>query len=75
VRLNSGHSADAFWPALKEIAAAQGIPVSRLIVTIDNERPKWFHQSFVGNPSIRARILSQQNAASLSGTGYTAVLK
>ena len=31
---------DAFWDAFKEIAAAQGTPVSQLIATIDNERPK-----------------------------------
>ena len=34
---------DPFWVSLKEIADAQGIPVSRLIATIDNERPKGPH--------------------------------
>jgi predicted DNA-binding ribbon-helix-helix protein len=29
---------DAFWTTLKEIAAAQGIPASHLIATIDSER-------------------------------------
>jgi predicted DNA-binding ribbon-helix-helix protein len=29
---------DAFWDAFKEIAAAQGIPVSQLISAIDSER-------------------------------------
>jgi predicted DNA-binding ribbon-helix-helix protein len=30
----------AFWEGLKGIAAAQGIPISHLIATIDNERRK-----------------------------------
>jgi predicted DNA-binding ribbon-helix-helix protein len=29
-----------FWTAFKEIATAQGTPVSQLVATIDNERPK-----------------------------------
>ena len=29
---------DGFWNALKDIAATQGISVSRLIATIDSER-------------------------------------
>ena len=34
----SVHLEDAFWVALKEIAAAQGTPVGRLVATIDSER-------------------------------------
>jgi predicted DNA-binding ribbon-helix-helix protein len=31
----------AFWEGLQGIAAAQGIPVSHLIATIDSERGEW----------------------------------
>jgi predicted DNA-binding ribbon-helix-helix protein len=34
----SVHLENAFWTALKEIAAAQGTPVGRLIAAIDSER-------------------------------------
>ena len=36
--MTSVHLEDAFWVALKEIAAAQGTPVGRLVATIDSER-------------------------------------
>jgi predicted DNA-binding ribbon-helix-helix protein len=34
----SVHLESAFWAALKEIAAAQGIPMSQLLAAIDSER-------------------------------------
>jgi predicted DNA-binding ribbon-helix-helix protein len=34
---------DAFWAALKEIAAARRTPVSHLVATIDSERRKRHH--------------------------------
>jgi predicted DNA-binding ribbon-helix-helix protein len=36
--MTSVHLENAFWDALKEIAAAQGTPVGRLVATIDSER-------------------------------------
>jgi predicted DNA-binding ribbon-helix-helix protein len=36
--MTSVHLGNAFWVALKEIAAAQETPVGRLVATIDNER-------------------------------------
>ena len=44
IRLYGHHTSlsleDPFWVSLKEIAAAQGTPVSQLIAIIDNERAK-----------------------------------
>jgi predicted DNA-binding ribbon-helix-helix protein len=34
---------DAFWDGLKEIADAQGVPVSQLVAAIDSERRKRHH--------------------------------
>ena len=34
---------DAFWDAFKEIAAVQGIPIGRLVATIDGERRERRH--------------------------------
>ena len=39
----SVHLEDAFWAALKEIAAAQSTPVNHLVETIDRERRKRHH--------------------------------
>ena len=41
--LTSVHLEDAFWDALKSIAAAQSTPVGGLISTIDRERRKRHH--------------------------------
>ena len=46
---------DAFWVALKDIAAAQGTSVRHLIATIDNERRKG-HQSNLSS-AIRLFVL------------------
>jgi predicted DNA-binding ribbon-helix-helix protein len=45
----------AFWEGLKGIAAAQGIPVSHLIATIDNERRKDHHSNL--SAAIRLFVL------------------
>jgi predicted DNA-binding ribbon-helix-helix protein len=50
---------DAFWDTFKEIAAAQGSSTGLLIGKIDSERLIRHHKSFVWNPSVRARLLSQ----------------
>jgi predicted DNA-binding ribbon-helix-helix protein len=41
--MTSVHLEDAFWGALKEIAAAQETPVSHLIAAIDSERRERQH--------------------------------
>jgi predicted DNA-binding ribbon-helix-helix protein len=45
----------AFWEGLKGIAAAQGIPVSHLIATIDNKRRKDHHSNL--SSAIRLFVL------------------
>jgi predicted DNA-binding ribbon-helix-helix protein len=39
------HLEDAFWVALKEIAAVQGTPVGQLIAAIDSERRERQHNN------------------------------
>jgi predicted DNA-binding ribbon-helix-helix protein len=46
---------DAFWIALKNIAAAQGTSVRHLIATIDNERRKGHHSNL--SSAIRLFVL------------------
>jgi predicted DNA-binding ribbon-helix-helix protein len=41
----SVHLEDAFWVALKEIAAVQGTPVGQLIAAIDRERRERQHNN------------------------------
>ena len=50
---------DAFWNALKEIAATREVAVSDLIATINTERQ--LCQSFVCAASVRARALSRSS--------------
>jgi predicted DNA-binding ribbon-helix-helix protein len=60
---------DAFWAAVKDIAAAQGTTISQLIAAIDSERRKRQHINL--SSAIRlfcARLLPQQNAALTAGT-------
>ena len=59
IRLN-GHKTgvtleSAFWTAFKEIAAAQGTSVERLVATIDNERHKGPHTNL--SSAIRLFVL------------------
>lgn len=59
IRLYGHHTSlsleDAFWDALKEIAAAQGITIARLVTTIDSERHKGLHTNL--SSAIRLFIL------------------
>jgi predicted DNA-binding ribbon-helix-helix protein len=60
--LTSVHLGDAFWDAFKEIAAAQGTMVGRLIATIDHERHERQHTNL--SSAIRLFVLDyyrQQN--------------
>ena len=51
----------AFWDALKEIAAAQGITIGRLVTTIDSERPKGLLTNL--SSAIRLFVLDYYQAA------------
>jgi predicted DNA-binding ribbon-helix-helix protein len=46
----------AFWEGLKGIAAAQGIPISHLIATMDRERRKGHHSNL--SSAIRLFVLN-----------------
>jgi len=47
---------DAFWDAFKEIVAAQGTTIGRLIATIDNERHERQHTNL--SSAIRVFVLN-----------------
>jgi predicted DNA-binding ribbon-helix-helix protein len=51
----SVHLEDAFWAALKDIAATQGIPVTDLIATIGKERRSGGHANL--SSAIRLFVL------------------
>ena len=61
-RKTSVHLEDAFWVALKEIAAAQGTRASQLVATIDRERRERLYKNL--SSAIRLFVLNyyrQQN--------------
>ena len=60
--LTSVHLEDAFWVALKEIAAAQGTRASQLVATVDKDRRKAHNANL--SSAIRLFVLNyyrQQN--------------
>jgi predicted DNA-binding ribbon-helix-helix protein len=60
---------DAFWVALKDIAAAQRTPVSHLLATIDSERRK-HHQANLSS-TIRLFVLDYYRQQNERGQGVS----
>jgi predicted DNA-binding ribbon-helix-helix protein len=61
---------DAFWNAFKEIAAPQGIPVSRLIAAVDSER----HERQYANLLSAIRLFVLDYYRSRMGRGSNGVI-
>ena len=58
---------DAFWNALKDIAASQGTSVSRLLEAIDSERRERLHANL--SSVVRLFILDYYRSRCRPGTG------